>query len=95
MMITLTDCIFRPYPGMIFVPLIPSLSVFIFMLCFIKKMKKKNTHTHNNHIWDKLFKNVPSKISGRQPLKNIDMVCRPYHFIFFKGYLPQILLDPS
>ena len=73
MMITLTDCIFRPYPGMIFVPLIPSLSVFIFML----------------------FKNVPSKISGRQPLKNIDMVCRPYHFIFFKGYLPQILLDPS
>ena len=44
-MITLTDCIFRPYPGMIFVLLIPSLSIFIFMLCFIKKMKKK-THTH-------------------------------------------------
>ena len=22
------------------------------------------------------------------------MVCRPYHFIFFKGYLPQILLGP-
>ena len=23
------------------------------------------------HIWDKLFKNGPSKICGRQPLKNL------------------------
>ena len=43
----------------------------------------------------KEFKNGPNKICGRQPLKNLsDMVClgRPYHFKFFKGCLPQILL---
>ena len=33
-------------------------------------------------MWDKVFKNGPSKICGRQPLK------------FFKGCLPQILLGP-
>ena len=32
--------------------------------------------------WVKVFKNGPSKICGRQPLK------------VFKGYLPQILLGP-
>ena len=35
-----------------------------------------------------IFKNIPSKICGRQRLK------RPYHFKFFKGCLPQILLGP-
>ena len=25
----------------------------------------------SEHIWDKLFKNGPSKICGRQPLKNL------------------------
>ena len=47
--------------------------------------------------WITLFKNGPSKICGRQPLKNFrDIVClsRPYHFKFFKGCLPQILLGP-
>ena len=41
--------------------------------------------------WDKVFKNGPSKICGRQPL-----VClsRPYPFKIFKGCLPQILLGP-
>ena len=36
------------------------------------------------YIWDKIFKNGPSKICGRQPLKSL------------KGYgvLPQILLGP-
>ena len=34
-------------------------------------------------IWDKVFKNGPSKICGRQPLKSLKC---------FKGYLPQILL---
>ena len=48
------------------------------------------------NIWDKVFKNGPSEICGRQPLKNLVMVClnRPYHFKFFKGCLPQISLGP-
>ena len=36
----------------------------------------------NNAKWDKVFKNGPSKICGRQPLKKL------------KGCLPQILLGP-
>ena len=51
----------------------------------------------NGYILGKVFKNGRSKNCGRQPLKNFNyMVClsRPYHFIFFKGWLPQILLDP-
>ena len=47
--------------------------------------------------WDKVFKNGPSKICGRQPLK-FEVVWsglgRPYHVKFFKGRLPQILLGP-
>ena len=46
-------------------------------------------------IWDKVFKNGPSKIFGRQPLKNIKgygqsdhTQNRPYTFKFFKGCLP-------
>ena len=38
---------------------------------------------------DKVFKNGPSEICGRQPLKNLKC-----HFKFFKGCLPQILLGP-
>ena len=44
-----------------------------------------------------IFKNGPSKICGRQPLKIwIDIVCLsiPYHFKLFKCCLPQILLGP-
>ena len=40
--------------------------------------------------WAKVFKNGPSKICGRQPLKIwSEMVClsRPYQFKFFKGCL--------
>ena len=48
--------------------------------------------------WDKIFKNGPSEICGRQPLKyfKCDMVSlsRPCHFEFFKGFLPQISLGP-
>ena len=50
-----------------------------------------------HHIWVKVFKNGPSKICGRKPVKFwSDTVClsRPYHFKFFKGCLPQILLGP-
>ena len=35
--------------------------------------------------WDKVSKNGPSKIYGRQPL---------YPFKIFKGWLPQIFLGP-
>ena len=35
-------------------------------------------------LWVKLFKNRPAKLG----------LGRPYHFKFFKGYLPQILLGP-
>ena len=41
-----------------------------------------------NFMWVKVFKDGPIKICGRQPLG------RPYHFTFFKGCLPQILLGP-
>ena len=43
-----------------------------------------------NSKWIKVFKNGPSKICGRQPLKNM----KSYHYKFFKGCLPQILLGP-
>ena len=53
------------------------------------------------YIRDKVFKNGPSKTCGRQPLKNLKRydllkICFswPYHFKFFKGCLPQILLSP-
>ena len=42
--------------------------------------------------------NGPSKVCGRQPLKNLkEYMClgRPYHFKFFKGCLSQILFGPS
>ena len=46
-------------------------------------------------IWDKVFKNGPSKICGKQPLKNLNSaLSRPYPFKFFKGCLPQILFGP-
>ena len=48
-------------------------------------------------IWDKVFKNGPSKIYGKQPLKNLKRyghLSRPYHFKIFKGCLPQITRGP-
>ena len=41
------------------------------------------------YIWDKVFKNGPSIICGRQPLKDL----KGDQETSFKGYLPQILLD--
>ena len=48
------------------------------------------------HKWDKVFKNGPSKICGRQPLENLKWygLLRPHHSKFFKGCLPKILLGP-
>ena len=46
-------------------------------------------------IWDKVFRNGPSKICERQTLKNLKgygRLSRPYTFKFCKGCLPQILL---
>ena len=46
-------------------------------------------------ICDKVFKNGLSRIYAKQPFKICsNMIClnRPYHFKFFKGILPQILL---
>ena len=45
----------------------------------------------------KVFKNGPSKIWGKQPLKNLKgyglpKPCPSYPFKFFKGCLPQVLL---
>ena len=51
---------------------------------------------HKN-IWIKVFKNGPSKIFGRKPLKNLSDIVRlrrPYQFKFFKCSLRQILLHP-
>ena len=44
-------------------------------------------------IWVKVFKNGPSKISGRQPLKTFKLYGLRT-LTFFKGSLPQILLGP-
>ena len=44
-----------------------------------------------------VFKNGPSKICGRQPLKNLKGYGLPkqtYSFKFFMGFLPPILLGP-
>ena len=46
-------------------------------------------------IWDKVFKNRPSKICRRHPLKNLKGFCLPKaDHTFFKGSLPQTLLSP-
>ena len=65
------------------------ISVMIDVVAFFryKKLIKKidqrfSLFLANISIWDKVFKNGPSKICGRQPLS------------FFKGCLPQILLGP-
>ena len=68
----------------------------------IPKKKKRTVEWFENvsiHSmkWDKVFKNEPSKICGRQHLKNskgYGLLKRPYVFKFFKGCLHQILLGP-
>ena len=63
---------------------IHSQSNFIFLL---------NLFPASRNNWVKVFKNGPSKICGRQPLKNLK--CYGLHYLtFFKGCLPQILLSP-
>ena len=52
--------------------------------------------TFRHNIWDKVFKNGPSKICGRQPLKNLKGhgLYKQIALRMFKGCLPQILLGP-
>ena len=57
---------------------------------FIRFLLKVNVNKLMDK-WDKVFKNGPRKICGRQPLI---CLCRPYPFRFFKGCLPQMLLGP-
>ena len=62
-------------------------------------MDEKTSHygiTKKRDKWDKAFKDGPSKIYGRQPLKILKLcLSRPYSFfIFFEGCLPQVLLGP-
>ena len=58
-------------------------------------LEEKELSLQESHfIWVKVFKNGPSKICGRQPLKNLKWYGLLYHFKFFKGWLPQILLGP-
>ena len=54
-----------------------------------------------NHIWVKVYKNGPSKICGRHPLKNLkrpsfQVSAKPpewlYHLFFIKKALSNILL---
>ena len=43
-------------------------------------------------MWVKVFKNGPSNICGRQPLKNLKWYGLLHNFNIFKGCLSQILL---
>ena len=45
-------------------------------------------------IWDKVFKSGPSKICGKQPLKDLKLLKRTKSLQIFKVRLPQILLGP-
>ena len=65
--------------------------------CFRQDLKIIDISCNFRMKWKKVFKNGPSKICGRQPLKNLNwyvFLSRSYRFKFFKGYLPQILLGP-
>ena len=68
----------------------------VLLLVLLYRCQCISVSIHTN-MWVKEFKNWPGKICGRQPLKYLTCIClgRPYHFIFFKGCLPQILLGPS
>ena len=64
---------------------------------FPKKKQKKFNIVKRERKREKVFKNEPSKIYGRQRLTHLKgMVCvsRPYPFKFLKGCIPQILLNP-
>ena len=60
-------------------------------------MKWVNRRRISNDNSVKVFKNGPSKICGRHPLKNLKcygLLRQTISLKFFKGCLPQILLGP-
>ena len=59
------------------------------------QVENRNLDYPEKDIRNKVFKSRPSKICGRQPLKNLKgygLLSRLYPFKSFKGCLPQILL---
>ena len=51
----------------------------------------------SNAKWDKVFKNGPSEICGRQPLKNFkgySLLKQTITLQIFKGCIPKIILGP-
>ena len=60
----------------------------VMLIIFVKSMDNDDIYIEiccMIAIWVKVFKNGPSKVCGRQL----------YHFNFFKGCLPNILLGPA
>ena len=55
----------------------------VYSICLGIYLSKPLKNSFLDHIRDKVFKNWPSKICGRQPLKNL----KGYPFRFFKGYV--------
>ena len=50
-------------------------------------MEKSNKASHNHHKWDKVFKNGPSKICGRQLLPYADRITSDFlKAVFHKFY---------
>ena len=69
--------------------------VFSIICCTI--LKSIEIKRNIGRKWVKVFKNGPSKICGRQSLKNLkwcDLLKQTNHFKFFKCCVPQILLGP-
>ena len=63
-----------------------------------KKFLRGRKYIMVTNIWNKVFKNGPSKICGEQSLKSLKgygLLSKPYPFNFIEGFLPQILLDHS
>ena len=59
------------------------LKIFVKAMWMVEKISDKGV---DNNMWDKVFKNEPSKLCGRLPLKHLKAVK------FFKGCPPQIWL---
>ena len=67
------------------------LSSFTAFSCYLYLLKSsiQNFKCASDTIWVKVFKNGPSKVCGRQPLKNLRISLQ-----IFKGCLAQLLLGP-
>ena len=64
----------------------------------MERSSRMNSRMYSKmYIIRNVFKNGPSKICGRQPLKILKgygLLTQTYPFKFFMGFLPQILLGP-